>query len=246
MWRFYYVIFINLFRIPYMMRKMRYYADHPEKYSEEQRYALARHVARIIKRTGVILTSATGKENLPQEGGYILYPNHQGKYDVLGIMHTHDKPISFIIDDKASHGPLISEFTDLMQAGRIRLEDLRQTLLLFRSRAARIAAGEPCIIFPEGVYGPRKRNNLTEFKPGSFKLAKMAKVPIVPVVLKDSYKAFNSCYFGPVQTYVRYLEPIPYEQYADMRTTEIAQLVQDRIREAMEEMTGKKPAAKTA
>ncbi len=242
MWRFYYVIFINLFRIPYMIRKMRHYADHPEKYSEEKRYALARHVARIIKRTGVILTSVTGKENLPREGGYILYPNHQGKYDVLGIMHTHDKPLSFIIDDKASHGVLISEFTDLVQGGRIQLEDLKQTLELFKERSARIAAGERCIIFPEGVYAPHKKNNISEFKPGSFKLAKMAKVPIVPVVLRDSYKAFNSCYLGPVRTYVRYLKPIPYEEYAGMRTNEIAEMVRKRISDAMEEMTGKKQA----
>lgn len=226
-----------------MIRKMRYYADHPEKYSEEKRYALARHVARIVKRTGVILTNATGRENLPQEGGYILYPNHQGKYDVLGIMHTHDRPLSFIIDDKASHGALVSEFTDLVQGGRIRLEDLKQTLQLFRERAARIAAGERCIIFPEGVYGPKKGNTLTDFKPGSFKLAKMAKVPIVPVVLKDSYKAFNSCHFGPVMTYVRYLEPIPYEEYANMRTNEIAEMVRDRISKAMEEMAQKKHPA---
>ena len=113
---------------------------------------------------------------------------------------------------------------------------------MVEERSARIAAGERCIIFPEGVYAPHKKNTITEFMPGSFKLAKMAKVPIVPVVLRDSYKAFNSCYLGPVRTYVRYLKPIPYEEYAGMRTNEIAEMVRKRITDAMEEMTGKKQA----
>ncbi|MCR5177871.1 MAG: 1-acyl-sn-glycerol-3-phosphate acyltransferase [Lachnospiraceae bacterium] len=233
MFRFIYVIFINLFRIPYMMSKMRWYADHPEKYTEEKRYALARHVADIIKFTGAIRTVGSGQENLPHDGGYILYPNHQGKYDVLGIMHTHDKPVSFIIDDSASHGPLISEFTDLVQAGRIKLADLRQTMQLFRERAGIVAAGQRLIIFPEGVYYKGKQNELAEFKPGSFKLAKMAKVPIVPVAIYDSYKPFNSMVFGPVITYVNYLQPIPYEEYADKRTNEIAEMVHERVNAAL-------------
>lgn len=236
MFRFIYTIFINLFRIPYMMHKMRYYADHPEKYSEEECYALARRVANMIRRTAWVRTEGSGEENLPKEGGYLLYPNHQGKYDVLGIMLTHSKPVSFIIDDKASHGWLISEFTDLVRGGRIKLDDLRQTLQLFRDRAAQIAAGQHCIIFPEGVYTYGKKNSLNEFKPGSFKLARMARMPIVPVVLKDSYKPFNSSCFGPLKTYVRYLEPIPYEEYEGKRTQEIAEMVHDRISLALREM----------
>lgn len=44
MLKFIYVILMNLFRAPYMIPKMHKEADHPEKYSEEERYELARHV----------------------------------------------------------------------------------------------------------------------------------------------------------------------------------------------------------
>ena len=47
--KFIYVILMNLFRAPYMIPKMRREADHPEKYSVEERYALARHVIRLMK-----------------------------------------------------------------------------------------------------------------------------------------------------------------------------------------------------
>ena len=34
--RFMYVLFLNLFRAPFMLTKMRHQAAHPEKYSEEE------------------------------------------------------------------------------------------------------------------------------------------------------------------------------------------------------------------
>lgn len=54
MLRFIYVILLNLFRAPYMIPKMRREADHPEKYSAEERYELARHCIRLMKVTGGI------------------------------------------------------------------------------------------------------------------------------------------------------------------------------------------------
>lgn len=239
MFRFLYVIFINLFRTPYMITKMRWYADHPELHSREDCYALAQRCIRIVKRTGWIKTIASGTEHLPSEGGYLLYPNHQGKYDVLGIMYTHERPLSFIIDDSVSHGILIREFTDLVQGGRLHIEDLKQTLVLFKERATQVAEGLRLIIFPEGVYIRGKKNELERFKPGSFKLAKMAKVPIVPVALYDSYQVFNSSHLGPVTTYVDYLEPIPYEAYAGLKTQEIAHIVQERIQAALDSRAAK-------
>ena len=54
MLRFIYVILMNLFRAPYIIPKMRKWADHPEKYSEEERYKLVRHVIYLMKRSGKI------------------------------------------------------------------------------------------------------------------------------------------------------------------------------------------------
>ena len=115
MLKFIYVILMNLFRAPYMIPKMHKEADHPEKYSEEERYELARHVIRLMKTTGGIKTKAYGLENLPSEGGYMMYPNHQGKYDALGIIYTHKKPCSIVMDRAKSNTILVREFIDLLQ-----------------------------------------------------------------------------------------------------------------------------------
>lgn len=56
-----YVIFMNLFRAPYVIPRMRREADHPEQYSEEARYELARHVIRLMKLTGGVRNRKSAK-----------------------------------------------------------------------------------------------------------------------------------------------------------------------------------------
>ena len=43
MLKLFYVIFMNLHRAPYMIPRMRAEADHPQRYTEEQRYSLVQH-----------------------------------------------------------------------------------------------------------------------------------------------------------------------------------------------------------
>lgn len=233
MFRFLYVIIRNLFRAPYMITRMRYEADHPEKFSEKKRYELDRHVIRIMCKTGKIKTVCFGRENLPKEGGYIMYPNHQGKYDALGIILSHDTPCSLVMDLDKSNSVLVREFIDLVGGKRLDKSDVRQAMRIIKEVANDVKAGKRYILFPEGGYEFNNKNHVTEFKPGSFKSATMSKMPIVPVALIDSYKVFNSLNFLPVTVQVHFLKPILYEEYKGMKTLEIAHLVKGRIEETI-------------
>ena len=236
MLKFIYVILMNLFRAPYMIPKMRHEADHPEKYSMEERYALCRHAIRLMKRTGGIHTKAYGTENLPAEGGYMMYPNHQGKYDALGIMDTHDRPCSLVMDKAKSNTILVKEFVDLVQGKRLDKKNVRQALSIINEVAKEVSNGARYILFPEGGYDFNNRNNVCNFKAGSFKIALKSKAPIVPVALIDSYRVFNIFWMGPVTTQVHYLKPIYFEEYGSLKTQEIANLVRDRIQEKIDEV----------
>lgn len=235
MFKLFYVIFMNLFRAPYMIPKMRFWADHPEYYSEEKRYSLVRHVIELMNKTGRIHTISSGENNLPEDSGYIMYPNHQGKYDVLGIINTHDKPCSFVMDKKKSYTVLVREFVDLVGGRRLEINNPRQGMKIISQVAESVKEGQAVIIFPEGGYKNNNRNILTDFKPGSFKIALKSKVPIVPVALIDSYKVFNAISFGKIKTYVHYLEPIYYDEYKGMKTREIALEVKRRIEQKIAE-----------
>ena len=232
--KFIYVILMNLFRAPYIIPKMRREADNPEKYSIEERYQLARHVIRLMKVTGAIRTKAYGTENLPAEGGYMMYPNHQGKYDALGIIHTHAEPCSLVM--AKSNTILVREFVDLVQGKRLDKKDVRQALTIINEVSEEVRSGKRYILFPEGGYDFNNRNRVCDFKAGSFKIALKSKAPIVPIALIDSYKVFNSFTLGPVTTQVHYLKPILYEEYGSLKTQEIAALVRDRIQEKIDEV----------
>ena len=147
--KFIYVILMNLFRAPYMIPKMRREADHPEKYSVEERYALARHVIRLMKVTGGIHTKSYGTELLPTEGGYMMYPNHQGKYDALGIIYTHREPCSLVMDKAKSNTILVREFVDLLQGKRLDKKDVRQALTIINEVSEEVKQGKRYILFPE-------------------------------------------------------------------------------------------------
>lgn len=231
--RFFYVIFVNLYRIPYMVSKMRHQANHPEKYSEVKRYNLARRAFTMVRRSGHVRTKSYGEENLPKEGGYVMFSNHQGKYDVLGIMLSHKEPCSFVMDKNKSNTIIVSEIVDLVQGKRLDKNDVRQALTIINEVAQEVREERKYIFFPEGGYEFNNKNVMGIFRPGSFKCAVKAKAPIVPVAIIDSYKVFNSFTIGRVTTQVHFLKPFFYEDYKGLKTTEIAELVKERIGEVL-------------
>lgn len=233
MLRFLQVIVCNLPRI-YMIPRMAYKARHGEKYSEEECYRYAQLAIRRMMKAGHISTRKYGTEHLPQAGGYMLFPNHQGKYDALGIMYAHEKPCSVVIDDAKSHGILVKQFIDLIHGKRLVKDDPRQSVALIRELAEDTKNGRRFIIFPEGGYY-KNHNTVGEFKAGSFKSAVKVKVPIIPVALVDSYKAFEKWTLKPVVTQVHFLKAIPYDEYKNMSTAQIAVLVHDRIVSTIQE-----------
>jgi 1-acyl-sn-glycerol-3-phosphate acyltransferase len=236
MLRFLIVVVSCIFLIMYYVPKMAYYAKHGEKYDEETCYRMAQVIFEHVKKRGRISTVATGLENLPEEGGYIMYANHQGKYDALGLMTAHENPCTFVMDAKRSKMFIVDQLCDLIKAKRLDKEDMRQQVEIINEVATEIQAGRRYLLFPEGGYD-HNHNTISDFMPGSFKIAQKAKCPIVPVVLYDSFKPFEGWSFKKVVTQLEFLEPIPYESFAEMRTTEIRDMVVERIREQLESMS---------
>lgn len=237
MFRLFYVLFMNFHRAPLIVPKMRYFADHPHKYTERQRYDFVQQCIGYMNKSGKITTKAYGLENLPKSGGYMMYPNHQGKYDVLGIINTHKEPCSFVMDKNKSHTMLVREFCDLVQGKRLEKDNPRQGITIINQVTKEVASGRRYILFPEGGYHFNNQNKLYDFKAGCFKIALKSKAPIVPVALIDSYKVFNSFHLGAITTYVYYLEPILYDEYKHMNTQEIADMVKSRIAQKIREVT---------
>ena len=112
--------------------------------------------------------------------------------------------------------------------------DIKQSLKVILEVAKEVSEGRNYVIFPEGTRS-HNGNKLLEFKGGSFKAATKAKCPIVPVALLNSYVPFDSHTIKPVTVQVHYLQPLYYEEYKDLKTTEIAAIVKQRIEEKIAE-----------
>lgn len=233
MLRMCYVIMVSLPFVVYYLCKVHYIERHGEKFSEEKRYRMARRCISIMMHNGRIRTESFGQEHLPQEGGYVMYSNHQGKYDTLGIMISHLRPCTVVMDERRSRLPIADDFINLIQGSRLDKKDMRNQMRTIQKIADEVKAGRRYIIFPEGGYDHNK-NELQEFRAGSFKCAMKSGAPVVPVALIDSYKPFGLNSLRKVKTQVHFLEPITYEEYSQMTTAELAGTVKARIEEVIE------------
>lgn len=228
MLRFCFVILISLPFVLFYLGKATYIEKHDERYTEEERYAVARRAVSILQRNGRIRTDVYGTENLPDEGGYVMYPNHQGKYDALGIISGHPRPCTVMIDDKRSHQLITTQFISLLKGSRLDKTDMKQQLKTVLNIVDEVKSGRRYIVFPEGGYY-HNRNEVHDFLPGAFKCSIKSRTPIVPVALIDSYKPFELNSLKKVRTQVYFLPPIPYEEYKDMNSKEIAEKTRGQI-----------------
>lgn len=223
--------------VPGAWQKLCRYAKHPEKYSEEEMY---RHIQYILKRAvrgGNIDLQVSGTENIPKEGGFMLYANHQGMFDVLAVAATCDIPVGAVLKKELYDIPFLHQVAICTRSFPMDREDVRQSLTVIQSVIREVKAGRNYLIFPEGTRS-RNGNRMGQFHSGSFRCATKSKCPIVPVALVDSFKVLDQKGSKPVTVQIHYLKPICWEEYGNLKTTELAALVKARIAQAIEAHTG--------
>ena len=222
----------NLLFVPYAWLKLCYYAKHVDKYTEKQRYELLRYIDEHANKGGNVIVDVHGAENIPQEDGFMFFPNHQGLYDVLAIIAACPRPFSVVAKKEIADIPLLKQVFACMKAYMIDREDVRQAMQVIIDVTKEVKNGRNYLIFAEGTRS--KQGNIPgDFKGGSFKAAAKARCPIVPVALIDAFKPFDTKSISRVTVQVHFLKPIYYEEYKEMKTTEIAAEVKRRIEETI-------------
>ena len=229
----------NFWIVPGAWIKLCRYARHPEKYSEEEMY---RHIQYILKRavrSGNIDLKITGTENIPEEGGFMLYANHQGMFDVLAVAASCDIPLGAVLKKELYNIPFLHQVAICTKSFAMDREDVRQSLTVIQNVTAEVRNGRAYLIFPEGTRS-RKGNEMLEFHGGSFRCATKSGCPIVPIALVDCFKVLDQPGSKPVSVQIHYLNPITAEEYAGMKPAEVAELVKARIQEKLDECLAEK------
>ncbi len=236
MFRFIVMCLKSLLFMPFALFKCVHMTKHRDKYDEMARYRYVQQIMNFLRRRSRTTTQYYGIDNLPKKGAYLMFANHQGKYDGLGIVCQHERPLSIIMDKSKADMIVAKQILPLVDGRPIDLNDPRQQVMTLNGVSQDIKNGKIYLIFPEGGYTDNK-NTLQEFKTGVFKCAYDTKCPVIPVALIDSYKAMQGNSLKRVTTQVHYLKPIEYNEYKDLKRGQFAQLVKDRIQEAIDSYT---------
>ena len=191
----------------------------------------------LYKRRALEASAVLGSAGMQgREEPFILYPNHQGMFDVLAITGTCDHFFGVVNKKEVRNVLLLKQVFQITGSLSIDREDIRQSLQVINQVAERVKGGDNFLIFAEGTRS-RQGNQMLEMKGGSFKSAYKAKCPVVPTALINSFVPFDSHTIKPVTVKVIYLDPIPYEEYKGMKTLELAAEVKKRIENAIAEFS---------
>ena len=194
---------------------------------------LRKRATKAINRGNVVL-HISGVENIPSEQGFILFPNHQGLFDIVALVMACPYPISPVAKKELGHIILIKQVMEMLKGILIDREDIKASLEIIKTMSENVKNWLNYIIFAEGTRS-RNGNQMLPFKGGTFKSAVKARCPIVPVALVDSFKPFDVSTIKKETVQIHFLKPITYEEYAGLKTTEIAEIVHDRIQKKIDE-----------
>ena len=145
MLKFIYVTY-EPFRAPYMIPKMHKEADHPGKYSEEERYELARHVIRLMKRLVELRRKHMVWKISRQRAAIMMYPNHQGSMTHLVLFI----PIKTVLYRHGSYKIQYDPRSGIYRSAagkRLDKKDVRQALPIINEVSEDVKKGKRYILF---------------------------------------------------------------------------------------------------
>ena len=230
--RFVKMILGNITNIPSMWMKLRKLIKDTD-YDDLDRWNHVQYVMRKLHRKSNVNLHIHYAENRPTKSGCMIYANHQGLYDPVAIAANSVIPLGAVCKIELEKVPVIKDIIKATKTFCIDRNSVKQSLKVFNSVTDEVKSGKSYVIFPEGTRS-KNGNEMLEFHAAAFRCAIKAKCDIYPIAFVDSYKAFDKKGFGKVDVHMHYLPCIKYEDFKDMKSTELAVLVKDKIQSVID------------
>ena len=162
-----------------------------------------------------------GRENVRPGSTYVMVANHLSFLDILVLfrLFRHFKWVSKI---EMFRIPAIGWNMRLNRYVPLRRGDRASVAEMMAASRERLAEGSSVMIFPEGTRSPD--GVLKAFKPGAFRLALEARVPILPIVISGTSTALPKHGFvlrGRHEIGIRVLPEVPYGSFAGCTEDEL-------------------------
>ena len=231
------MVLSNIRYVPGAWIKLCRYARQPENYSRQEMYDHISDILQHAVKGGNVDLKVTGLENIPAEGSFMLYGNHQGMFDVVALAATCPVPLAAVLKQELKDVPLLKQIMLCTGSYPMDRDDVRQSLKVIQAVTKEVKEEDRhFLIFPEGTRS-KKGNVMGEFHGGSFRCALKAKCPILPLCFIDCFKPLDEKGSKPITVQLHYLPVIPYEEFRDLSTVELAALVKQRIQECIDANT---------
>lgn len=169
-----------------------------------------------------------GLEKVPSEGRFLLVCNHTNDSDPIILLYCLPRrKLAFISKRENSTMFVIGPMMHKLQCQLINRENDREALKTILRCIQIIKEDKASIaVFPEG--GIDDDGLLHRFKPGVFKIAQKANVPIVVCTLKNTKPVVqNILHLRPSHVELTVLETIPAERVKASNTVELAHYCHD-------------------
>ena len=226
------ILLKNIHRLPGLYAGLCRYARHPERHTEQEMYDYICSILSHVISSGNVDLEVNGLENIPAEGGLLLYGNHQGMFDIVALAHTCPRPLAAVLKKELKNVPLLKQIIACTKSFPMDREDVRQSLTVIQNVTEEVKKGRAYVIFPEGTRS-KTGNTMKPFHAGSFRAAIKGKVTVLPVAFIDCFKVLDQPGCEKLTVQMHYLPPITPEEYAGMKAADLAQLVQSRIEECI-------------
>ena len=187
-----------------------------------------RIVANLIVRSALpflrIRVKHSGTEKVPPDGRFLLVCNHCNDSDPIILLYClHKSQLAFISKRENSTmfviGPMMHKILCQLinrENDREALKTILRCIQILKEDKASIA------VFPEGGI-LSEDGKLHHFRPGVFKIAQKANVPIVVCTLKNTKDVVkNIKHLKPSSVEMKVLEVIPAEELKGVTTVDIA------------------------
>ena len=197
----------------------------------------ARWWCRLVAWSIFVRIRVHGVEHVRAGQPYVYMANHSSLIDTPALFAYLPYPFRIMAKRELFFVPFMG--WHLWTAGHFPIDrrDRRKTVRSLRRVIDGVRGGTSLAVFPEGT---RTRDGrLQEFKPGTFKIALRAGVPIVPVTIRGTFRLLPSSTLAPRPGRVEVIlgEPIETRDYDERRLPELIKRTKDMIRQTLDDET---------
>ena len=129
-----------------------------------------------------------GLENIPKEA-CLFVSNHQSFIDIPVLLKVIPGVVGCVAKKELANLPVITFWMEQIGCVFIDRENPREGIKSILKGVENLKEGRSMLIFPEGTRS--KSSEMAEFKKGTLKMAQKTGVPIVPITLDGTYKAYE-------------------------------------------------------